>query len=97
MAKRTNTTAQAAAQAAETTVKHSACFTIKGILDSVYVGKKYAYATVKVMKDNGFYDQYKVQCSLDMDFPDDGQEINLAGYINRYKTDISFIDASCFQ
>ena len=48
-------------------------------------------------KDNGYYDQYKVQCPLDFDFPDDGQEINLAGYINRYKTDISFIEASCFS
>ena len=95
MAKRTNNT-QAAANTAAPAVKHSACFTMKGTLDSVFVGKKYAYATVKVVKDNGYYDQYKVQCPLDFDFPDDGQEINLAGYINRYKTDISFIEASCF-
>ena len=96
MAKRTNTQNTAAANTAAQVVKHSACFTMKGTLDSVFVGKKYAYATVKVTKDNGYYDQYKVQCPLDFDFPDDGQEINLAGYINRYKTDISFIEASCF-
>ena len=93
MAKRTNTQEQAAATVA---AKNSACFTMHGILDSVYVGKKYAYATVKVFKENGYYDQYKVQCSLDFDFPDDGQDIYLTGCINRYKTDISFIEASCF-
>lgn len=94
MAKRTaNTNTQAAAQAANNT--QSTTFTISGILDSVYVGKKYAYATVKVNKDNGFYDQYKVQCNLDYDFPDDGQPITLVGRMSRYKNDISFIDKSC--
>lgn len=95
MGKRTaNNNAQAAAPAKAATA-HSASFSITGKLDSVYVGKKYAYATVQVTQDNGYYDQYKVQCSLDYDFPDDGQQITLSGKIKRYKTDISFIDDSC--
>ena len=95
MAKRTaNTTnTKAAAQAVQTQDK--ATFTITGTLDSVYTGKKYNYAKVKVQKSNGFYDLYNVQCSLDFDFPDDGQSITLTGYINRYKNDFSFIEASC--
>lgn len=89
MSRRTaNTQTQAATQ-------DRATFSISGTLDSVFVGKKHTYATVKVQKDNGYYDLYKVQCSLDFDFPDDRQPITLNGYIHRYKTDISFIDASC--
>lgn len=96
MAKRTaNTNTQAAAPATVAT-KDAAAFTITGTLDSVYVGKKYAYAKVKVQKTNGFYDLYSVQCSLDYDFPDDNQPITLSGTINRYKNDISFIDNSCY-
>lgn len=89
MGKRTaNTNAQA-------TTNDGATFAITGTLDSVYTGKKYNYATVKVNKANGYYDQYKVQCSLDFDFPDDGESVTFVGHINRYKTDISFIDKSC--
>lgn len=96
MAKRTaNTNTQTAAQTAATAPTQNTTFSISGILDSVYVGKKYAYATVKVNKDNGYYDQYKVQCDLDYDFPDDGQPITLVGRMSRYKNDISFIDKSC--
>lgn len=94
MGKRTaNTNAQA-----ETTtqaINMSATFTITGELESVYVGKKYTYATVKILKPNKYYDRYKVQCSLDFDFPDDGEIVTFVGHINRYKTDISFIDKSC--
>lgn len=95
MAKRTATTQTQAAAPAKAATTDKATFCITGTLDSVFTGKKYNYATVKVMKSNGFYDQYKVQCSLDFDFPDDGQQITLTGYINRYKTDITFVDASC--
>ena len=95
MAKRTANTQTQAAAPAKAASQDRATFSISGTLDSVFVGKKYAYATVKVQKDNGYYDQYKVQCSLDFDFPDDGQPITLNGYIHRYKADISFIDASC--
>ena len=95
MAKRTaNTQAQKAAPA-KAASQDRAIFSISGTLDSVFVGKKYTYATVKVQKDNDYYDQYKVQCSLDFDFPDDGQPITLNGYMNMYKTAIVFIDASC--
>lgn len=95
MAKRTaNTNTQTAAPANAAT-QDKATFTITGVLDSVYTGKKYNYAKVKVQKSNGYYDLYNVQCSLDFDFPDDGQQITLTGYINRYKNDFSFIEASC--
>lgn len=94
MGKRTaNTNTQATN--AQATTNDSATFVITGTLDSVYTGKKYNYATVKVKKANGYYDQYKVQCSLDFDFPDDGKTVTFVGHINRYKTDISFIDKSC--
>lgn len=95
MAKRTaNTNTQAAAPTTAAT-QDKATFTITGTLDSVYTGKKYNYAKVKVQKSNGFYDLYNVQCSLNHDFPDDGQQITLTGYINKYKNDFSFIEASC--
>lgn len=88
MAKRTANTQAANTQAATT---DSARFTITGKLDSVYVGKKYAYANVHVMKSNGYYDAYKVQCSLDYDFPDDGQQITITGSISKYKDECNFI------
>lgn len=89
MAKRTaNTGSNTNTQAAST---DTAIFSITGKLDNVYVGKKYAYATVHVKKDNGYYDAYKVQCSLDYDFPDDGQQITIAGRISKYKDECNFI------
>lgn len=96
MAKRTANTNTQAAAPERTAINNGAAFSITGTLDSVYVGKKYAYAKVKVQKNNGFYDLYSVQCSLDYDFPDDNRTITLSGTINRYKNDISFIDNSCY-
>ena len=85
-------TAAAAAPAAQTTqAKGTAAFQVTGELDHVFTGKKYNYAYVKVTKDNGYYDMYKVQCSLDYDFPDDGQQITLSGYITQFKNEISFV------
>lgn len=82
----------AAPQAAQNTqTNDSAVFTVSGTLDHVYTGKKYNYAYVKVTKDNGYYDIYKVQCSLDYDFPDDGQSITLTGYMSQFKNEISFV------
>lgn len=89
MAKRTANTGSTAKTQVSTT--DSARFTITGKLDSVYVGKKYAYATVHVKKANGYYDAYKVQCSLEYDFPDDGQQITITGSISKYKDECNFI------
>ena len=89
MGKRTANTAAPAAQKAQ--ASGQATFTITGELDHVFTGKKYNYAYVKVTKDNGYYDMYKVQCSLDYDFPDDGQYITLTGYMTQFKNEISFV------
>ena len=89
MGKRTANTAAPAAQ--KTQASGQATFNITGKLDHVFTGKKYNYAYVKVTKDNGFYDMYKVQCSLDFDFPDDGQQITLSGYMTQFKNEISFV------
>lgn len=88
MGKRTSNTA---APAAKTQASEQATFSITGELDHVYTGKKYNYAYVKVTKDNGYYDMYKVQCSLDYDFPDDGQQITMQGYMTQFKNEISFV------
>ena len=88
-------TANAAAPAAQNTqTNDSATFAVSGILDHVYTGKKYNYAYVKVTKSNGYYDLYKVQCSLDFDFPDDGQPITMTGTMSQFKGEISFVSNS---
>lgn len=89
MSKRTANTAAPAAQNAQT--NDSATFTVSGILDHVYTGKKYNYAYVKVTKANGYYDLYKVQCGLEYDFPDDGQPITMTGTMSQFKGEISFV------
>ena len=88
MSKRTVTDA---APAAKTQASGHTSFCIDGILDHVYTGKKYNYAYIKVTKDNGYYDMYKVQCSLDYDFPDDGQPITMTGTMSQFKGEISFV------
>lgn len=90
MGKRTANTAAAPA-AQNTQTNDSAVFTVSGTLDHVFTGKKYNYAYVKVVKDNGYYDMYKVQCSLDYDFPDDGQPITMTGTMSQFKGEISFV------
>ena len=68
---------------------HVAIVNIIGTLDSVFVGKKYAYATIKV-NDGDYYSLFKVAFPLDYDFPDDGQEINCQANIKSFKGEISF-------
>lgn len=68
---------------------HVAIVNIIGALDSVFVGKKYAYATIKV-NDGDYYSLFKVAFPLDYDFPDDGQEINCQANMKSFKGDISF-------
>lgn len=89
MGKRTANEAAPAAQNTQT--NDSAEFIVTGTLDHVFTGKKYNYAYVKVVKVNGFYDMYKVRCSLDYDFPDDGQPITLSGTMSQFKDEISFV------
>lgn len=84
-------TANTAAPAAKTQANGHASFSITGELDRVYTGKKYNYAYIKVTKDNEYYDLYKVQCSLDYDFPDDGQQITMTGTITQFKNEYSFV------
>lgn len=89
MAKRTNTqeTTKTAKQASG-----EATFTIIGTLKEVYVGKKACYATVDVQRaDSEYYDRFKVSCPLDYDFPDDGKEITLTGYMKTFKGDVTFV------
>lgn len=69
-----------------------ATFTITGTLKEVYVGKKACYATVDVQRaDSEYYDRFKVSCPLDYDFPDDGQEITLKGYMKTFKGEVTFV------
>lgn len=90
MSKRTAAAAAPAAQNTQT--NDSAVFTVTGTLDHVFTGKKYNYAYVKVMKANGYYDMYKVQCSLDYDFPpDDGMPITMSGTMSKFKDEITFV------
>lgn len=70
----------------------AASFSITGTLKEVYVGKKACYATVDVQRaDSEYYDRFKVTCPLDYDFPDDGQEITLNGYMKSFKGDVTFV------
>lgn len=69
---------------------HSAGFTMTGELDSVYVGRKFAYAKLKVEKSNGYYDLFNVTFDLDTDFPDDGATVSVCGTMTKYKDEVSF-------
>lgn len=80
--------------AANKSANRQATFTITGTLKEVYVGKKACYATVDVQRaDSEFYDRFKVSCPLDYDFPDDGEEITLAGYMKTFKGEITFVSS----
>ena len=80
---------------AETAAKNAngqATFSITGTLKEVYVGKKACYATVDVQRaDSEYYDRFKVSCPLDYDFPDDGKEITLEGYMKTFKGEVTFV------
>lgn len=56
-----------------------AILSLTGVLEEVFVGEKYAFATIKVPQatDNDYYDKYKVAFPLDYDFPEDGEEIDV--------------------
>ena len=78
--------------AANKNVNGQATFSITGTLKEVYVGKKACYATVDVQRaDSEFYDRFKVSCPLDYDFPDDGKEITLLGYMKTFKGEVTFV------
>ena len=69
-------------------------FSITGTLKEVYVGKKACYATVDVQRaDSEYYDRFKISCPLDYDFPDDGKEITLEGYMKTFKGDVTFVSS----
>ena len=90
MAKRTaKTNAQAETRTAKETT-HIAGFTLRGILESVYVGKKYAFADIRVDKSNGYYDKFNVSFELETDFPDDGDEVNVCGTFSMFQGKPSF-------
>lgn len=68
---------------------HSCGFTMTGTLESVYVGKMYAFANIRVDKDNGYYDKFKIAYPLETDFPDDGATVTAAGTMTLYKNEPS--------
>lgn len=70
-------------------VGHSCGFTMTGTLEGVYVGKMYAFATIRVDKDNGYYDKFKIAYPLETDFPDDGATVSAAGTMTLYKNEPS--------
>ena len=79
------------AQSAKPVTNNQATASITGILDSVYEGKKYDYAKVKVYHDyDEYYDLFKVACGKDFELPDDGEEITLLCNIKAYKGDVTF-------
>ena len=88
MAKRTANTNAKNTQTKDT--GHSAGFTLTGQLESVYVGKKLAYAKIKVEKPNGYYDLFSVAFDLNTDFPDDGATVHVCGTMTKYQKEISF-------
>lgn len=90
MAKRTPNTKNA--QTKDT--GHSAGFTLTGQLESVYVGKKLAYAKIKVEKSNGYYDLFSVGFDLDTDFPEDGATVSICGTMTKYQKEMSFTGTS---
>ena len=78
--------------AANKNVNGQATFSITGTLKEVYVGKKACYATVDVQRAGSeYYDRFKISCPLDYDFPDDGAEITLDGYMKTFKGEVTFV------
>lgn len=78
--------------AANKNASGQATFSITGTLREVYVGRKACYATVDVQRaDSEYYDRFKVSCPLDYDFPDDGSEITLEGYMKTFKGEVTFV------
>lgn len=63
-----------------------AILSLSGELVSVFVGEKYAFATIKVPQTNNneYYDKYKVAYPLDFDFPDDGEHIDVNCSVNTF-------------
>ena len=81
-----------AESAANKNVNGQATFSITGTLKEVYVGKKACYATVDVQRAGSeYYDRFKISCPLDYDFPDDGAEITLDGYMKTFKGEVTFV------
>lgn len=68
---------------------------VTGELESVYVGKKYAYATVKVYQRNGYYMCIGVRCSLDFDFVEDGQTQTFKCEVTKYQDTYNFTEVNC--
>ena len=82
------------AETAAKNVNGQAQLSITGTLKEVYVGKKACYATVDVQRaDSEYYDRFKVSCPLDYDFPDDGKEITLEGYMKTFKGEVTFVSS----
>lgn len=88
MAQRTANNRQQA-QAAPTQ-QPGAYFTMTGKLDSVYVGKKYAYAKIHVSTGGQYYDLYNVAFPLDTDFPDDGATVSVCGIMHSFRGQAQF-------
>lgn len=63
-----------------------AILSLSGTLEGVYVGEKYAFATIKVPQTNNneYYDKYKVAYPLDFDFPEDGEHIDVNCGVSTY-------------
>ena len=81
--------------AANKNANGQAQFSITGVLREVYVGRKACYATVDVQRaDSDYYDRFKISCPLDYDFPDDGKEITLEGYMKTFKGEVTFVSNS---
>ena len=89
MAQRTSNSNKQQAQAAPTN-QHAAGFTLTGKLDSVFVGKKFAYAKIHVSTGGQYYDLYNVAFPLDTDFPDDGATVSVCGTMHTFKGNAQF-------
>ncbi len=94
MAQRTNTNRQDNTNRQNTRNKqnneHSAVVHITGTLKEVYVGKKYAYAKIESYNNGDYYTLFRVAFSLDYEFPEDGDDIDVYAKITSYKNEYSF-------
>lgn len=59
--------------------------TLTGELENVYVGKKFAYANLKIYQSNGYYMIITVKCDLNFDFVNDGEIQTIKVEICKYK------------
>lgn len=85
MARKNNTQANTNKNACTATA------TISGILNDVYEGKKYDYATIRVNHDyDDYYDLFRVACGKSFELPDDGEFITLNCVMKNYKGEITF-------